>query len=351
MSHHFSFSGVHQRSAFRPIGSLIDRSAFAPARWALTLFLSVGGPQLLLPSTARGGDGGDVVTVYSKVNPAYVRTHLADGSFKPESYAFGEGGNLTSSQRDDTIDKLRFLDVAHIIAPSLAAENYRPCDTADPRHTDLLVMVYWGATVGTDTTSSSPQYQIAQALIPPPSAPLSPPPNGQGGTAMVSDPSTSGRAGEGAVIAAIQAANDSALQQSLMLTAMANRQRDRQNVDNATVIGYLTEMKRLDGHRVGARGLRRQDLVDEIEESRYYVVLLAYDFQILLQHKQRKLLWETRFSIPERRNDFSKQLAAMAEAASRFFGQNSEGLVHKPLREGHVILGELKDLGDEPDDK
>jgi hypothetical protein len=91
--------------------------------------------------------------------------------------------------------------------------------------------------------------------------------------------------------------------------------------------------------------------VDEVEESRYYVVLIAYDFQLLQKHKQRKMLWQTRYSIPERRHDFSKELAAMTQSASRFFGQDSGGLVRKPLPATNVTLGELKTIRVEPDSK
>ena len=72
---------------------------------------------------------------------------------------------------------------------------------------------------------------------------------------------------------------------------------------------------------------------------------MAYDFQRLWQHKQRKLLWETRFSIRERHNDFSRALAAMAENASRYFGQDSHGLIRKRLPDTYITFGEPKVLG------
>jgi hypothetical protein len=341
----FSISPDRQPSISSLVESLFNRPGFTLPRWMATIFLSIAGADGLIPSTARAGESADIVAVYSSVSPAYNRTRLPGGSFRPETYAFGEGGNMGGAQKDFTIDNLKFIDVARIIAPTLASENYLPCKTTDPRHTDLLIMVYWGTSIGTDGTSSSAQYQIAQSLIPPPPPPPSTPPNGLGGTAMVSDPSTSGRASEFQAAAAVQAAADSALQQSSLITGMANRQRDRQNYENAAILGYLPEMKRVENYQMTALNQRRQDVIDEVEESRYYVVLMAYDFQPLLQHKQRKLLWETRFSIPQRRNDFSKQLAAMALSASRYFGQDSAGLVRKPLPTGHVDLGEMKSLG------
>ena len=101
----------------------------------------------------------------------------------------------------------------------------------------------------------------------------------------------------------------------------------------------------MNSHRSLALAQRRQDVIDEVEESRYYVVLLAYDFQALWQHKQRKLLWETRFSIREHRNDFSKALASMAHDAARYYGQDSHGVIRECLHDTQVIYGEPKILG------
>jgi len=303
----------------------------------------------VLSSSVNGEETGDIIAVFSSVSPDYVRPVLADGSFKPESYAFGEGGNLGGPQRDFTIDGLRFIDIVRAIAPSLASQSYLPRRPNDENTPDLLIMVYWGTTTGTDRTSSSSQYQLAQSFIPPPAQPTSPPPDGTGGTAMTADPSTSGRASLAEQAVALKAADDSAQQLSLSMTTMANRQRDRQNLDNAAILGYLNELRRVDGYEMTALGQRRRDVVDEVEESRYYVVLLAYDFELLQKQKQRKLLWQTRYSIPERRNDFRKQLAAMTQTASRYFGRNSDGLQRKPLPATRVDLGELKTIGVEPE--
>ncbi len=291
-------------------------------------------------------DGDEIVAVYSAISPDYHRTKLSNGAFKTETYAFGEGGAAGGGIKDQSFDKLHFLDIAHAIAPSLSAQSYIPCDTTNPNATDLLIMVYWGTTIGTDRTSTGSEYQIAQSFVPPPRADMSPPPTG-GSAAMVSDPSTSGRGSEGAILAAQRIADDSARDQAASLTKMANRQRDRQNAENAMILGYLTELKRVDSYQMTPLAQRRLDVLSEVEESRYYVVLMAYDFQTILKHKERKLLWETRFSIRERHNDFEKQLAAMAQSAAHFFGQDSGGLLRKPMPAVQVEMGELKSLGPE----
>lgn len=327
----------------------LNRSAL---RWIWLIAMSTG---LGLASSSAGEKVNDeVITVFSSVSPYYTRTPLPGGGFKAETYAFGEGGSQ-SVQKDFSIDQLTFLDVAKTIAPHLAVKGYMPCSKSDPGKTDLLIMVYWGTTVGTDNTSSSAQYQIAQSLVPPPQGIIPPLPvvNAAGGIqGMLADPATSGRGAE-AVIADIKTNEaNSALQQSMIIAGSANRQRDRQDTENASILGYVHEMQRVEGYQYSAAfKQRRQDIIDEIEESRYYVVLMAYDFQELLKNKQKKILWETRFSIRQRRNDFSKELPAMIETASRYFGENSDGLKRKSLREEHINLGEMKIIRVEPDKK
>jgi hypothetical protein len=289
---------------------------------ALAGFALVFSAMLLTPAAAGFGDDAGVVAVYSSVSPAYTRTALPGGSFKPEIYAFGEGGAWGGSLNDFTIDKLRFLDIAHVISPTLARQNYLP--GRDPRQTDLLIMVYWGTTSGTNDTSSSPEYQIGNQMM----------------KEALMMPSS------------IHASSTNILAQSDVIITMANRMRDRQNLENAKVLGYLPEMVRLEKFRGTVfNSFLRQDVVDDVEENRYFVVLLAYDFQTLWKHKQRKLLWETRFSIRERRNDFGKALAAMAENASRYFGQDSHGLIRKRLPDVNVTIGDPKFMGYEPETK
>jgi hypothetical protein len=67
---------------------------------------------------------------------------------------------------------------------------------------------------------------------------------------------------------------------------------------------------------------------------------MAYDFQLLWKEKKHKLLWETRFSISERRNQFDKALPIMARYASQYFGQASNGLVRTRVPEGNVDIKE-----------
>src|SRR3954453_11856213 len=73
--------------------------------------MSVGMVFLIGALGARGARAEDVVAVYSSASPDYTRVKLSNGSFKPEKYAFGEGGDRGGAQKDFTIDRMGFLDV------------------------------------------------------------------------------------------------------------------------------------------------------------------------------------------------------------------------------------------------
>jgi hypothetical protein len=279
------------------------------------------------PCTARAdGDLEGITAVSSKVAPDYVRKKLPNGSFVSEFYSFGAGGNWGGEFNDATIDKLTFLDVAHVIATPLAERKYVPA--RDPKTTGLLIMVYWGTTAVPEPISDSAAYSVFKDAT----ANLA--------KYTVTLPSGKQITGGGPI------ADDAMDQWSAaahMLT-MVNHQRERTDFANALMLGY--DSPGLIGTEEGiytkgtARGFERDELYAEIEDNRYFVVLMAYDFQLLWKQKKHKLLWETRFSITERNNQFDKALPAMAEYASRYFGQPSNGLIRDHLKEGQVDVGE-----------
>jgi len=287
---------------------------------------------------ARAAEGNEEITaVFSKASDDYVRARLPNGSFRSETYAFGEGGQWGGSIADSTIDKLKFLDVARVISVPLASQNYVP--SKDPNKTKLLIMVYWGTTAGTSDTRNSLAYQQLQ----------------QTGTTYIGDMAALKDAlgNSPAIVTGFQAIEDrNQLNQALGMAAAVDQQRDHADVQNAKMLGYDSEG--LIGTEFGAgldgTALRfhRDDLISEIEENRYFVVLMAYDFQMMWKQKKHKELWETRFSLRQLRHDFGKDLPAMAQFASQYFGQDSNGLIRKPVPLGHVEIGETTSLGPVP---
>jgi hypothetical protein len=185
--------------------------------------------------------------------------------------------------RDPTLDGLSFPAIARLLAGPLASQNYVPAN--DPKSTKLLLMVYWGMTFGAD---------------------------------------------------------------GILLDGPTQ---DQINYYNASLLGFEFEARFLgDSSSTTARGQIIRALhaygMSAVGMNRYYVILRAFDFQSAWNQKKLNLLWETRFSLSERHHGFQQDLPNMAKSAALYFGQDSYGLVRRPLiREGHVFLGEPKVLG------
>ena len=288
---------------------------------------------LLSAQEARAEDGVEGVTaVASKVSKDYVRTKLPNGSFQPETYAFGEGGKWSGEISDATFDKLSFMEVARIIAGPLAVQRYIPA--SDPAKTRLLIMVYWGLTDVPPPVSSSVAYDNLSAIQ-----------NQMAASQAAAKAASAGGQGSSHYHPPNpnQGLSDAQLDEfssAMTVLNIENQMRSKTDYFNALMLGYdspgLIGTEKANYVRGTAFSVDRDDLYQEIEENRYFVVLMAYDFQLLWKERKHKLLWETRFSIGERRNAFDKALPVMARFASQYFGQDSNGLLRTRVPEGSV---------------
>ncbi len=299
------------------------------AKPALSLLLGFLGILASQPAARAAKGDEEIVAVASQASRNYVRATLPDGSVQPETYAFGNGGHVGGPLIDDTIDKLDFNDVARVAVGPLAQRRY--VQAKDPNRTDLLIMVYWGTTTGTRDTSSSLAYTdgaASQSVAPPP-----PPPPQHGG------------ASAGPASATAQTMGD----MELSMIEVANRQKDDADMKNAMLLGYDSEL--IAGKMLQFTALRKvhSDLVSDLEDNRYFVILMAYDFPTLLKQKKHKLQWVIRISLRQRGHDFGKDLPAMLTFASRYFGEETDGLVREPIPEGHVEVGVPTTIGVEPE--
>lgn len=245
-------------------------------------------------------DSEQMVAVSSKVFNGYVRARRPDGSFAPETFAFGNGGKVDvrrigvgavvgdsgGANHDDTLDVITFEAMSKTVAGSLAAQNYLP--TSDPEATSLLIMVFWGKTMGSTSTQD-------------------------GGL------------------------------------------KDMIDLNNAALLGFNSERvfsRGFGDHANMMSNILRElhaGVMSAIEVNRYYVILRAFDFRHAWKERKIKLLWETRYSLSERLHDFSKELPGMTRYASQYFGQDSQGLIRAPVPEGHVEIGAVKSLGSVPE--
>lgn len=276
-----------------------------------------GGVALLLALTLGASLRAEGLWVATKVFNGYERAKLPDGSFKPERYTFADAGRWDSSLANDSVDKAKFLDIARLLAPPLAQQSYLPSHTS--HETDLLILVAWGTTQGSSDVRTSAPYQTGmeglsqQSLLK----------NQAGGMNPLSPEAQDADA-------------------AISYMALANKARDEQDFKNAKILGFEDSF-------VSAMQLQHmgtsKDLLEDLEENRYFVVLKALDFKLAAKEKKLKILWEARFSIPATGEDFMKNLPSMTQAASRYFGKSSGQLI-RPVPEGKVKVGEPKVVQD-----
>ncbi len=301
------------------------------------------GALVALPLAAFGDGDAAAVAISSRASPDYVRPQQQNGTYQAETFAFGKGGVWEGAAKDETLDKVDFMEVARTIAVPLAAQGY--VSSRDPKATRLLIMIYWGSTHAPEHSTNSIASQNLQIA----SAAAMAANNAQVAHFNPADsmapPTMAQSAATGyAIRSPEQIDMDNAMTGAMAAVSAEEHARELTDARNASMLGYDTAWDEAVRYKGTPLDFRRKELADELEESRYFVVLMAYDFQMMWKEKKPKLLWETRYSIRNRGNDFEKQLAAMSGEASKYFGQDSGGLVRKALPMGRVDIGEQKVL-------
>lgn len=281
---------------------------------------------------ARGAEDSLVTAVFAKTHNGYQREMSADGTPARQTYVVGKGTYQSGLRRDGSIDNVQFSGVVRALAPYLARQNFMPAP--DKQTADLILVLHWGVTTPWDDGTHRQFMNVAteamkgvqsQGFLP-----------GQASNFSPADQETMG---------VVMAAAKNDLYQSLMMVDLMNRIRDQANQHNANLLGYMDEInRRNDITRYVGLGTAFDDLIQDLEEERYYVVIGAYDFQEVLKGRHT-LLWSTRVSIREQGNRFDQWLPAMFANASNYFGRESKRLVRQFQRASSVELGELKSLG------
>jgi len=298
--------------------------------------------------------------VYSKVSNSYKRQKTKDGRFKPEYYALSNGGRIYGTTSDQTVDRVTYPQVAEIATRLLTQQNYHYAQTKE--QAKLLLVLQWGSTLAPDESHKQANVaanQVASDNVKSKVADLQGVLVGGGASqAQAENTAKNTLNGFGPSImssgyrnehAALMAAADS-MENQMLRTLVDNRVRDELNYRNARVLGYADDLADAsDIRRWAGGGDRFKDLIIDVEESRYFIVVSAYDFQELLKTKKQKLLWQTRVSVRSPGNSFDDAYLAMLKSAAPYFGQNSGKLVRREESKGTVELGDLKFIGEVKD--
>ena len=324
----------------------------APPRKAWVLIGAVA--ILFAPALLRAADQTVTTAVYANIGNGYKREKARDGSFKPEYYALSNGGRIYGTTSDLTVDRIAYPEVAEIAMRLLSQQNYHYAKSKE--QAKLLLMLQWGSTLAPNGVHKDMNIANTRAAMDTLKATQVDANNSRAPAYAGEDIGKNTALGLGRSIqfatneeiAVAHAA--SSVENSFLQSQVDDHIRDELNRKNAQVLGYIDDLADSnDLRRYAGGGDRYSDLINEVEESRYYIVVSAYDFPELLKTQKKKLLWQVRVSVRSPGNAFDDSVAAMLKSASKYFGQNSGKLVRAEETKGSVEMGDVKFLGEAKD--
>ncbi|MEO6004926.1 MAG: hypothetical protein ABIS43_17360 [Opitutus sp.] len=253
------------------------------------------------------------IAVSSTAAPDYKREIPGKPGVRPETYLFMQGQFFQSGTRDRGLESMTFEKLTQTLAKDLVKQEYYP--TKDVNNADLIIMIYWGASLIYEDPQKDNMIDSLNTAVTQVRAQVAD--GGIGDTGALNNVSES--------MASSQDTSERALQR------------------NAALMGFTRTLAKTS--RSAFMTEEEKSLRTELSEERYFVVLMAYDFQTLKKQKIRHLRWVTRLSVRSPGNNFADAMPVLSQAGSHVFGHDLKGgLVHikANLREARISLGDLK---------
>ncbi len=269
-------------------------------------------------ATASATSKEKLISVFIDAHADEAYIERKSGS-EPETYIFMQGQALGGTTDDESLDSKTFTEIIEPLRKELKVKNYYSSEK--PKDADLLLVVHWGATDAlTDLIEDLDllntvgfENDLADAFT----------------LSDISDPTS------------MEAA---AIENELTLRTYAIYDWDEgiggQNEHkNYSMLGFkkaLTDRKHslVDQYRIAGQSML----------ERYFIVLIAYDWQLMQTTGEKMALWETRFSVQADGTNFEDSLPALARAANEYFGVDLEKMAIPKtyLGKGDINVGELE---------
>ncbi|MCZ6673571.1 MAG: hypothetical protein O7C75_11615 [Verrucomicrobia bacterium] len=238
------------------------------------------------------------VYIHTDAEEDYLAQRSPD---KPESYYFFKGVHFGGYIRDKGLKNTPFIDIAKGMAPHLAKQDYWPAQSKET--CDLLLIVSWG------TTSPRMHRDISTRLF---------------------DDYYDGE----------------------YYDNIADRDYDESEFRwygkqrNSKLLGFYPYIRR--DKFTGISPWEEYELRAAMRTERYFIIVTAFDFQELMNNKQWKRVWSTRFNIRSPGISFQNAHLALSKAGADYFGKKSKDLEHQKADLDPVIaeveIGEIEVL-------
>ncbi|MBC2607999.1 hypothetical protein [Pelagicoccus albus] len=263
------------------------------------------------------------VAVKARSSNAFLEQRELDHN-QPLSYVFAQGDFFGNSTRSDRIKQVDFLEIAETLSESLAAQNFLPAQ--DQAAADMLLVVHWGAVEKFEDPNRD--FALQQAYegiaemnqnLPPGASPNS------SYTPPYSDMYSS----------------DQARFDSLKYNNSLQSERMQEN-QIAEILGFDDDLAKERAKPFATTDEVR--MLTQLQQERYLIVVMAWDFQELSKNNKKRLLWTTRISMKALGSSYKDAVLLMSKAGEAYYGNVSEGLETKVYKrdEYKIELGDLE---------
>jgi hypothetical protein len=285
--------------------------------------------------TVSAAPPGDLVpsAVFAWAAKDYQRQIQPSGRPAREYYAISNGGVMPGTVFDRSVAAVEFPEVAGVLAQHLGRQNYFLAPNASSA--DLLLVVHWGTTVPfADTNERFAMDQLASAMG---QMNVAHPPGRFGGALP------SGQPGIGPDGSPRNPIDSGSL---LLELQMFQSMRQRALLPTAQLLGYVSAVDEANDLRRYFTNSTFNELIAEVSDPRYYIIVSAYDFRKTVHEQKAKLLWQTRISITSRGLRFRDHFGDMLASGVRYYGKDmKKQLIRRNLRDVRVDIGEATVVG------
>ena len=239
----------------------------------------------------------------------YLKERAQNPNKKIQTYQFFEGNHFKGKSRDKGVEEMSFNDLIIDLAQHLVKQDFYPASKLGEG--DLLIVVHYGA-----TDFEEDQMELM-------------------GIESLEDISTTPR--EGMAIGSVEAYDlMDALNSALGMQHTINSGNSMTRAEKAQILG-LDDIYDKPSHMTSDYEYEQM-----MREARYFVVLMAYDYQ-LRRKGESKLLWSTRYNIRSAGQSYEAAITQMNAVGSDYFGKKFDRLTRKRLDDkSSVEIGDIE---------
>jgi hypothetical protein len=247
------------------------------------------------------------IVIKAVASEEYIKDRALDGKKKIQPYNFVEGRFYPGRTRDRGLEKFTFMDIVTDMAEHLKQQGYFNHPVLGEG--DLLIVVHYGVTDYEESFEEMMGYTSLEDM-------------------GYSEDMDAGALAD--------------FQFTMSVAESMNQSNEQSTFKKAQLLGMEEAYDRR------TSSTEEYELKSMLQEERYFVVLMAYDFPLIKQG-ETKLLWSTRYSIRAVGQFFSQAIQDMNLVAGDYYGKNIKGLNKKRATDkSRVEMGEIEVIGTGP---